>query len=272
MMFDPEEHQAYDEFASFYDPAHLNREPEITFYRSLLRTTDRALVELGCGTGRIIAAIARELIDRQTSGVRAVGVDLSQEMIRIARTRYPWMEWVQGDLADPPLEGCFDIAICPFNTLQILPSREHVERALRRATTLLNPGGKFAFDVYNASYREPNQGVSPADRIGRIVRRFKDASGRDVVVREEAFDDPAGQFVRLNWSVLQASDLERSTLARLDICLRHYTPEEIEELLDQSGLEILERYGDVQKSPFTVSGSMKQVVICTPKFGQPVNE
>lgn len=54
--------------------------------------TERWVVDLGCGPGRIAVHLAR-------AGNRVVGVDASAEMIRIARGRAPELEFRVGDMA-----------------------------------------------------------------------------------------------------------------------------------------------------------------------------
>lgn len=84
---------------SFY--YHDDRE----YMRFLVRPGQRVL-ELGCGTGELLDVL------RPSQGV---GVDLSGEMIRIARDSYPHLEFLQGDIEDPDVlagvQGQFDVII-----------------------------------------------------------------------------------------------------------------------------------------------------------------
>ena len=54
-----------------------------TIYRDRI-SADAAVLEVGCGTGDILATIPAR---------RAVGIDISPEMIRIAETKHPNGEW-----------------------------------------------------------------------------------------------------------------------------------------------------------------------------------
>lgn len=264
-MHDPQAANLYDDFAPFYDLADLDREPEIAFYTSLLRPGDRAVLELGCGTGRLCAGLAETVRERHGAQARLAGLDLSGRMLEVARARYPGIEWVQGDMTDPPIVPGFDLVFCPFNTLQMLPSRAAVLQAMQSAARLLNPGGRFVFDLYNASYEEPNPAVlAPQARRNRLARSFTDSRGRAIEIREDAHEDPDGQYVRLDWKVHDVSREDRPVVARLDLQFRHYYVEDIESLLAQARLQILQRFGDVRKSAFHPTASKKHVVVCAP--------
>lgn len=255
---------SYDEFARFYDMSDLDRKAEISFYKSLAREEDRSVLELGCGTGTIVAAVGYELAIRHGSEFRVVGVDRSAKMLEIARCRHAGMEWVQGDMIQPPVQGGFDLVLCAFNTLQLLESHAAVLQTFRAVSTLLNPRGIFVFDLYNAAYSEPSSAsaATAAVRRNRIVRSFKDANGQMLEVREDAIEDPGGESVLLDWRVMNTSSVPATQLARLELRLQHYSPAAIEDLLRAAELRIQDRYGDVRKAPFTPNGSKKQVVIC----------
>ncbi|MFN3075485.1 MAG: glycosyltransferase [Alphaproteobacteria bacterium] len=64
------------------------------------------VLEVGCGTGRLLSEIRP---------ARGVGVDLSPRMIEIARRNFPHLEFVVGDIEDPAvldtLEGPFDVIV-----------------------------------------------------------------------------------------------------------------------------------------------------------------
>jgi hypothetical protein len=67
--------------------------------------------------------------------------------------------------------------------------------------------------------------------------------------------------LRLDWRLVQADKPEAAPLASSRHLMRQYFPNEIERLLDAAGLEILERYGDLDRSVFDAE-SKKQVVVC----------
>jgi SAM-dependent methyltransferase len=164
-------------------------------------------------------------------------------------------------MTDPPLDPGFDLVICAFNSLQMLPSAEHVLRTFCSVRSLLSPNGRFVFDLYNASYIDPVEAAAPVEEQARTVRSFVDRTGRPIEVHEKATHHP--DFVELRWEVTDTSRESGRVLATLDMVLRHYGTEDIEALLARARLEIVERYGDVRRSAFSPTKSKKQVVVCT---------
>ncbi|HEY7678155.1 MAG TPA: class I SAM-dependent methyltransferase, partial [Candidatus Methylomirabilis sp.] len=63
---------------------------------------DRSVLEIGCGTGDLLAAVRPR---------RGLGIDLSGEMVRIAREKYPHLEFRTGDSEALDLDESFDYVI-----------------------------------------------------------------------------------------------------------------------------------------------------------------
>lgn len=90
------------------------------------------VLDLGCGTGHLTAAIA-------ASGANVVGLDQSAEMLQQARSAYPQLEFVQGDARDFVFGQPFD-AVFSNAALHWVRPPEAVVRSVRGA---LKPGGRF---------------------------------------------------------------------------------------------------------------------------------
>ncbi|WP_235995697.1 methyltransferase domain-containing protein [Nonomuraea montanisoli] len=91
-------------------------------------------VDVGCGTGRAVA----ELRER---GARPIGVDLSADMIGIARDRWPGADFRMGDAYDLPLG---DGEVAAYRADKVFHELGDAERALREAVRVLSPGGRVA--------------------------------------------------------------------------------------------------------------------------------
>jgi len=78
---------------------------EATFVRSL---EPRAVLDAGCGTGRVAIELARH-------GIDVVGVDVDASMIAEARRRAPEQEWIEADLVDLALGRSFDVVVLAGN-------------------------------------------------------------------------------------------------------------------------------------------------------------
>ena len=158
-------------------------EREAPFLRRLLDgAPERAVVDLGCGTGEHTAFFAQE-------GARAVGVDRSETMLTAASDHEAAGDgrFVQGDLLDLDAalgdEPPFGLAICLGNALPHVREDEELDRMLRGAHAALLPGGTLLVQIVNyegilaTGKRHLPVNVRPGDDGKEIVflRVLKDA-------------------------------------------------------------------------------------------------
>src|SRR5262249_36105216 len=151
--------------------------------------------------------------------------DESARMLEFARARDPNIHWIQGDMRAPPVQGEFDLVICPFNTLQWILTDADLLRTFRAVRNLLNPEGLFVFDLY-----QPNLEYLKSPPTDQVVRLFFDQQGRYLEVGEDARYDPAALILSLDWRVLDRRDPQALPLGRLDLRLRQYFANDIERL------------------------------------------
>jgi len=107
------------------------------------------LLDVACGPG-YMAEAARAL------GAEPIGVDLSAEMVRLARARNPQIEFHTGDAQALPFEGRrFDAVAMNFGVLHL----SNPTRAFGETHRVLRAGGRFGFTTWGP----PD--VSPGARI-----------------------------------------------------------------------------------------------------------
>jgi SAM-dependent methyltransferase len=138
----PESAQDYAGFARFYDRIMGDRTPEIDRIRTYIgrhRPSARTLLELGCGTGALLAGLA--------GGFSVAGVDHSPEMLSLAARAVPGAQLLQGDITALTLPSQFDVVICMFDTLNHVTTLDGWLAVFRCADELLADGGLFIFDV-----------------------------------------------------------------------------------------------------------------------------
>jgi SAM-dependent methyltransferase len=103
-------------------------------------TAGTRVLDVGCGTG----IVARRAAAR---GATVVGVDLNAQMLAVARTADPAIEWIVADAGDLPLgDGAFDRVFC-HQGLQFFPDPAAAVREMRR---VLAPGGTLTVSVWRA--------------------------------------------------------------------------------------------------------------------------
>lgn len=125
--------QGYDRCAADYDAARQQEAfPQLALLSGRLAEGARVL-DIGCGAG---VPVARSLCER----FKVTGVDISGEMIRLARQNVPQASFIESDimaLGFPP--GSFE-AVVSFYAIFHLPREEHAE-LFRRIYGWLRPGG-----------------------------------------------------------------------------------------------------------------------------------
>jgi SAM-dependent methyltransferase len=136
---------AYDEVARIFDPWSRTVTEDVGFYVDEAKRSGGPIVELGVGTGRIAVPTA-------AAGVAVIGVDSSQGMLEVARERAELagveLDLRYGDMRDPPVEGEFPLVTIPFRSLLHMQTDADRRAALRAVRRLLDPAGRFVFDVF----------------------------------------------------------------------------------------------------------------------------
>ena len=131
----------------------------------------RAILDVGCANG---GRLRRLLEATGTSGVKAVGVDLSPGMVEEARRR--GTEAFVMDISASPIEAElplaeFDLVICTW-MLGHLREREERLRALENIRSLMSPGGALILDVNNPYNAAAYGWLSLARNVlGKVLHR-----------------------------------------------------------------------------------------------------
>lgn len=227
----------YDRIAGIYDPWSRSVTEDVGFYVDQALASGGPVVELAVGTGRIAVPIAE-------AGIPVIGVDSSPEMLAVARAAAEsagvegLVDLRVGDLRDPPVSERVPLAICPFRSLLHMEMEAEKLRALRAARELLEPEGRFAFDVFAPSREDIEE------THGRWLER-----------------EP-GIFERADWDegsrTLSLS--VRSGDAQATFGLHWLSAPEWLRLLDEAGFDVQELYGWFDSRPF--DGEEDMVFVC----------
>ena len=171
------------------------------------------LLDVGCGTGRLLLPLAKR-------GYWVVGVDLSEEMLRVAGQKAEAagasVHRVRANIVELAglADQTFDYVTCLFSTLGMVSGSEHRQSVVQHVHRLLRPGGTFVVHVHNRWFN------------------FWDRAGRRWLLRDlfrSAFRGPTAG--------------DRPVLRRDGTpgwSLHHFTRREIVRLLERSGLQVIE--------------------------------
>lgn len=139
--------------ADLYDFVHpYKSRPDIEFFVEAATDAGGPVLELGCGTGRVLIPTAR-------AGITITGLDASPHMLAICRQRLSdepetvssRVTVVQGDMRNFDIDETFNLVTIPFRPLQHLLTTDDQLSSLERIRRHLAAGGHLVFDVFNPS-------------------------------------------------------------------------------------------------------------------------
>lgn len=249
------ERQYYAATARHYDPAYAAMAPEgdLEFYVSLARRIGGPVLEIGCGTGRILLPTAQ-------AGIEIDGLDFTPQLLEIARAKLdptlaPRVRLHEGDMRSFDLGRQYRLITVPFRPLQHLLTVDDQVRALTAMRRHLRPGGYLAFNVFYPNYRiidqpggaeqEDSSWTDPADPQVTVKRFFRRTS---VDRLNQAFE---GEFIYRSYREGKQVRVERSAFR-----MSWYTWPHLQLLLRHTGFEIAESYGTFAGQPIDVCQEM----------------
>ncbi|MET9263929.1 methyltransferase domain-containing protein [Amycolatopsis sp. NPDC004079] len=152
--------ELFDAIGTRYEEAFGHRPVVDAALRELIEVLPPSarVLDIGSGTGRPAAA------ELAAAGHRVTGIDVSGEMVRIAREQVPGAEFVRADVREwETAPGTWD-AVCAFFSFVQL-SRAETERVLGRIAGWLAPGGRFALVTVPADIEDV-----PIEFLGHSIR------------------------------------------------------------------------------------------------------
>ena len=133
---------AFDAIGERYDDAFPHKSGQIIATQWVVdRLSPGARVlDVGCGTGVPTAGMLVE------SGMEVVGVDVSAEMLTLARRNVPTARFAAMDLLELDTSlGDFDAVVAFFSLLML--RRAEIPQVVRRIRSVLRPGGLVAIGM-----------------------------------------------------------------------------------------------------------------------------
>lgn len=230
---------AYGAFAYAYDKALGER-----FFRAARRVLNDLLqrypsaqkthLDVACGTGLALKYF-------HSQGWKTVGVDASLPMLRVARTRMPWV--IASDFRALAVRGSFSRITCLYDSLNHLKSRTDLVAAFRSIRGVMNSESLFLFDMNHPEIypeiwgmKEPFLADGPDYHL-EIATTFRRSDG-------------IGRALVTGWAVVNG--------VREKIRERHeqraYSEREIVEALGEAGLAVVEL---IDFDPFNEADTME---------------
>ena len=251
----PSEHSIYDDVPDFgllYDSVPIYQaRPDVAFYVGEAVRSGGAVLEVGCGTGRILLPIAR-------AGCTVTGLDASSSMLERCRERLgAEPEEVQarvalhhGDARDFDVGRQFGLVTAPFRVVQHLVTIGDQLAFLASVARHLEPGGRLVFDVFNPNFAAllAADGTEHEDTPEQALpdgRRFR----RSARVRGVRWLDQVSEVELVYY--LSAGPGQPFARHAQAFDMRWYLPAELTHLLARAGFRVATIHGDMQGGALT---------------------
>ena len=229
-------------FARFFDAQYHTFGEDLNVWLSLAAVHGGPILELGCGTGRVVRALVQ-------AGHPVIGIDHDGHMLaRAQKLLAPFSLQnsclVQADLQNFGFNLRFNLVIAAMNTLCTFDDTGLIA-VFRNVSRHLAPDGLFAFELPNPAV-DPFKGVDPNEPLTAFV---EPESGNPCQVYAQRAEGPLQDRVEIVWhydELLADGSAQRYTL-RQEYFLRSI--EEIREFLERANCTVIDAYGDYARSP-----------------------
>jgi len=246
--------------AAFYDAIHGDFRDDTGLWASFAGRTDRPVLEVGCGTGRIALELARQ-------GYAVTGIDPSDAMLSVARQKAEDdaldVTFIEGSTLDLALEReRYGLILLPLDVFLYCEHGEEQRATLSRLAESLVFNGLLAIDLPGpAAFLDPDSNGQQ-----RMVFSGETADGERFECYHLHEDDLASQtrYLRVSYETLDEGGLVRRRVSEHE--LRYVYRFELEYLLDDSGLVLSDVYGDYDLGPLT-NDSERMIAIARRRDG-----
>jgi SAM-dependent methyltransferase len=216
------------------------------FYVTLAREANGPVLDVACGTGRILLPCLQ-------AGVDIEGLDLFEPMLKTLRAKAAALGLTptlhQADMSDFSLAHHYRLVMIPFNAFIHNMTQETQIRCLRLCREHLLSGGSLTFDTFFPSLEIVGvpektrvlEGEIPHPQTGLPIRMYD----------TRTFDRVAQVQHSLNEIELLAADGSLQTVHRSEVSSRYIYKHEMELLLRVAGFARWEIWGDFDRRPLT---------------------
>lgn len=247
----------YELFARFYDLEFASFDEDLGLYRQFSVEAGGPILELGCGTGRVLVALA-------DLGLPLTGIDTSPAMLAIARKRLgPSITLVQADMRElhPGIVpgAPFWMAFSAINTFLHLADADQQIQALTALRSVVVAGGLLVLDLFSPDphyigsldgrvVHEFDARLPEGDRLDKWVARTVDVAAQTIETRV--------------WYDLTAAASGQVTRFADRYQTRYIYRFELEHLLARCGWRVISVFGSYDLDPYTAEAE-RMIVLAT---------
>jgi SAM-dependent methyltransferase len=236
----------FDRFARFYDEDYRHYNDDVDAIVHLAQEMDGPVLELGCGTGRLLLPLA-------VTGLPVTGVDISPALLERARAKLATVPQgdqitlVQADLRHLELpQRDFAFVFCTSNTLMHLADAADQLVVLERAAALMRPGGLLLIDLFHPDITR----LVEVHGVMELADQWTRADGTEVIKWSVRTLDLAEQLQETLFVYEEIAVDGTVRRTRCPFTLRFLWRNEAELMLRLAGLQVEAVWGDFEGTPY----------------------
>jgi SAM-dependent methyltransferase len=234
----------FDRFARLYDWEHDRYLMDVDVHRAFARRFGGPVLELACGSGRLLAPLAQ-------AGFYVTGVDSSAAMLDRARSRLNALglqaQLVQSSIESMDLADRYRTIIVGLDSFGLLLTRDVQRRALEAAKRHATHDGRLILDLANGNLRGANE---PPEELLHDLTLPDEETGRPITKFVLRRARPADQLDELMFFYDEQDERGYLRRSMVELQLRWFTRFELELLLQSAGWQVDEVYGNYELAPF----------------------
>ena len=252
----------YTTVARYYDAETSDKTDDLAMYSRLAEQYDGDILDIGCGTGRVLIHLAQE-------GNDVHGIDNDRAMLNLLEYKlniYAHLKdkitVYEGDALTFELDKKFNLILLTYNALMHFQEQETQIKLLKQLRKWMGNDGLLVIDLPNAGDVFASQDT---DSIMMERTFLEPESGHQVMLQSVSYLDRVTQVLHVDW-IYDEIDGD-GTVKRLIAPhqLRYFFYSEVNLLLKLCGFEIDQVYGDTDESPFE-DGSERMIVFAKPSL------
>ena len=229
----------YSNFSQVYDDLmfDVDYKKRTAYLLKLFNKYDKKptlLLDVACGTGGFSSEFAKQ-------GIEVIGVDMSEEMLTIAREKAfesgNDVLYLCQKAQELDLYGTVDGAVCCLDSLNHITDYKSFCKAIERVSLFLEVGSVFIFDL-NTEYKHKNVladnvFIIEQDNVYCVwANKFKEKNAT-VEINLDFFVETDGLYERFSEQFSE----------------RAYSQEQVENALEKAGLQIVAVFDDMTEKP-----------------------
>ncbi len=237
----------FDKVADIYD-YYVRVDFDIPFFIKETENSDDEILELMCGTGRVSIPLLK-------AGRKMTCVDYSQNMLQVFREKIRNENYkvslIHQDIIQLNLNRKFKMAFLPFHSLSEILSYEKQQKAIQSIAAHLEKGGIFILTLQN-----PGRRLQSADGTTRLVGKFHVDDEKNLIISSSIQHNPVDGIVS-GFQFYEIYDSKNALIEKrfLEINFRLVSDLELRTMIQDTGLKIMEVYGDYAYGSFNEQSS-----------------